>query len=569
MLTLNRKGVSVLAIIILLAISAVIGGIITYMFTIAAFIEVPERTAISITNVYIDKDNATSFKISVLNPSYSTANATITRIAINLKGQSQLYDVTETDPQIGTGITLQRSETLNMTCSEIEKDGVNIAWGEFAGEFAGERITINVFSSDAIAANIQATLPNVKLNVVGTDFDPKFSFGKFNITVTNPDSEINLTVNKIMISENELKENETLPELPKTIAINETVQFMCNADWHALGNTTLKIYTQEGYIFSKDLALQTVDAEIRKLTFDENNTDYFNVTVSNLPESSNYANVTKIAVMLENETTIENDYPSVGIAPNSTFTFMFSWSWKEYRGKNVFVTVYFSQDFETGTFVAETLDPVIVNVLNEEEVFDLKDVNHFNITLQNHPSSLESINITQIVVKTLNGATEIINGTDSDPQLPYGPIQPGQAVSFYCTITNWAAHAGKNLTLTVYAVTSSTQYTFDFVFTLPGAELNVTSVLHTTVSSTRYLNVTVENSGYSLKNLAISNVTISIQNQNVTLEQTFSEDQIVIRPGETAVLQIAFNWEPYVGQNITVTVSAEEGVSAAWQGNDW
>ena len=132
---------------------------------------------------------------------------------------------------------------------------------------------------------------------------------------------------------------------------------------------------------------------------------------------------------------------------------MFDWSWKEYRGKSINVTVYFLQDFETETYITETPAPVIVKVLNEK-VFDLRDAEHFNITLQNHPSSLKAINITQIIAEKPNGAIEIINGTASEPQLPYGPIEPGQAMTFHCTIADWTVNAGKSLTLTVYALTN-------------------------------------------------------------------------------------------------------------------
>jgi len=567
----NRKGVSTLILILLLLISAVVGGIITYMFAIAPFIEVPERTTVNITNVYIDKENATSFKIGVLNPSYSSTNATITRIAINLKGESQLYDITETNPQIGNGITLQRSETLNITCSKVGKDGANVTWGEVAGEFAGKTIAINVFSPDALAANIEKTLPNVKLDVLKMDFDSEVSFRSFNVTVTNPNSEINLTISKIRVSEIELKENETSPQLPKTVAINETVEFMCNAIWHDLGNTTLKIYTQEGYIFSEDLTLQTVHAEIQKLTFNEDSTDHFNVTIFNFPESANYVNVTKIVAALENETTVQNDYPSVGIMPNSTSTFIFDWSWKEYRGKNISVTVYFLQDFETETYMTKTPAPVIVKVLNEKEVFDLRDPEHFNITLQNHPSSLKAINITQIIAEKPNGAIEIINGTASEPQLPYGPIEPGQAMTFHCTIAKWTVNAGKNLTLTVYTLTNQTldAYAFDFMFTLPAAELNITSMIHIAIDGTKYLNITVENAGYSVWDITLLKVTIAFGNGPEPLEQTFPKNQIIIKRGEGVVLICAFDWEGRLGENIIVTVITVEGVEASWQGTAW
>jgi len=567
----NKKGASILVLIILLVISAIIAGLITYMFTIAPFIQVPEGTAISITNVYIDKENASSFKIGLLNPSYSPADATITRIAISRKGASQLYDVIQIEPEIGNGIALSRNMALNITCFAVKKDGNSVNWGEIAGEFAGEAITIHVFSSDALAANIEKTLPDIKLNLSKADFDPKISFKKFNLTVTNPNSEINLTISEIAVPGIDLSENDISPKLPKSVAINETVRFTCNGNWHKLENATLKISTREGYIFSKNFMLKKAYAKIQNIIFDENNTDYFNVTVFNFAESANYVNVTKIMATIENGTIIQRDYSAAGIMPNATLTFRFDWLWREYREKNINVTVSLFQDFETDNYTAKTPPPVMIRVLSENETFNLKNQDRFDITLQNHPASIEAINITQIVAKTPGGGIEIINGTDAEPQLPYGPVEPSQIISLNCKINKWTANAGRNLTLTVYVISTEKleEYTSDFVFILPTAEIDITNVTHTTINNTKYLNITVENFGYSVWNVAISKVTIIVENQSEPLEYTFPKNQLVIRPDDEVALLCLFNWEGSVGEKITVTVVTNEGVEDSWQGTGW
>jgi len=557
--------VSTLALILLMAISAIIGGLICYMFTIAAFTEIPEGSTVTITDVYINTEDANSFKIGVLNPSYSPTSATITRIAISLIGASQLYDIVETDPAIENGIVIQKGESLNITCLKAQKDGINVTWGKIAGEFAGEGIIVHVFSSDAQAANMEATLPFAKINVSETHFDSQISFRRFNITTMNANSEINLTINQIMIPGIELEEDNVTPSLPIAIGINESIHFAFNASWYGVVNTSLIIYTTEGYVFSKDLQLPMVYTAIQNVTFDEDYIDYFNVTIANFAESANYVNVTKIVGTLENETTIEKDYASVGIAPNSSQTFTFDWSWKEYRGKNIDLTAYLLQDFETAKFTMTTPEPIIITVLNEKEAFDLKDKEHFNITLQNHQSSLEAINVTKIVVKETG---ELINGTMTNPQLPYGPIEPGQTEQFNCNITNWTEHAGTDLTLTIYVVTNETleEQLFEFVFTLPTAELNITDVTRTEIGITKYLNITVKVLDYSVWNLTISEVKITLQNQSVPLEQTFLKDQIIISPNSEAILLCAYDWIKYPPENITITVITAEGVEASWQG---
>jgi hypothetical protein len=556
----NIKAVSTLAIIFLMIISAIIGGLLSYMFTIAFFTRIPEETTVAITGVYFDRENAGSFKISVLNPSYSPTSATVARIALSLTGGSQLYDIVETEPSIENGIVIPKGETLNITCLKAQRDSADVAWGRLAGEFAGENITVHVFSPDSPAANTETSLPFVKLHVTDTDFDSKVSFNRFNITIMNDvNSEINLTINEMIVGGIDL--DGMSPSLPLVIAGGESVHFNCTGSWRNFIETTLSVSTEEGYIFSQELELLSVHTTIQNVIVNENHTDHFNVTVFNSAESANYVNVTKITCTLENGTTTPQNYPSVGITPNSTRTFTFNWIWKEYRGKEINVAACLLQDFKTDTFTMTTPPPVIFNVLNEKEVFDLQDKEHFNITLQNHPSSIEAVNITKIVVKD-----EVINGTKANPNLPYGPIEHNQIKTFYCNITNWTKYAGENLTLIIHAINQTLkEYVFNLTFTIPIAELNITSVSHTI---TKYLNMTVENLDYSLRNLTISKVIIALQNQSEQLEQIFPENQIIVKPGDKAVLLCVFDWEEHVGENITVTVITKEGIEASWQGTD-
>jgi len=560
------KGVSTFAIILIMIISATVGGLISYMFTIAFFITIPEDTTVTITSVYFNKENAASFKIRVLNPSYSPGNATITRIAVSLQGGSQLYDVVQTEPSIENGIVVPKGEALNITCFRAQKDSVDVSWGRLASEFAGENITVHVFSPDSPAANIETSLPLVKLHIIDTTFDSETSFERFNITIMSElNSELNLTISAIMVAGIDLTEDDVSPRLPQVITAGEHIQFACNKSWHGISTTKVTVLTEEGYVCIKELELPRIFTEIQNVTFNENHTDYFNITVLNSAESANYVNVADITSTLENGTTIQRNYPSVKITPNSTHTFKFDWTWKEYRGKKINVTAHLSQDLETNTFTAVTSPPVIFTVLNEKEVFDLKDRNHFTITLRNHPSSIEIVNITEIIVDS-----EEINGTEADPMIPYGPIGPGQTETFYCNITDWTDQAGKDMVLIVHAMNeASEEHTFEFTFTLPMAELNITSLKHTSISGTKYLNVTVENVNYSVRNLTILKAIISLQSQSEPLEQVFPENQIVVKPGAKVILLCAFNWEEYLGANITVIVISEEGVEVSWQGTYW
>ena len=553
------KAISTFMIIILIVISAVVGGIISYMFTIAQFIDLPEKTTIVITGVYFDVKDASSFTVSVLNPSYSPTDANITRISISLEEETQLYDVITTSPSIRNRIVVQIGEAKNITCFSILQDGANVTWGRFVSEVAGKTVIVHVFAEGFSAANMEMKIPFVKLNVADLQFNPLISFKKFNFTLLNDaQSEINLTIKQILVpgvSGLAL----VSPDLPCTVT-REPVQFVFNGSWHGLAKITLTIYTIEGWIFTEEIELARVQAGIKNVVFDENCTERFNVTVINFAESANYVNVLKFFIALDNGTTItkeELEYQTPRIQPNTTRTFTVDWNWTEYRGREIGISAYFLQDFGTSTFATKTPQPVIVKLLNKEETFNLQDKKHFNITLQNHQSSLYAVNITKIVAKG-----DTINGTEANPPLPYGLIEPNSTRWFYCNISDWSDQAGENLTLTVYVVANETgeEYTFNFTFTLPAAEFKITNVTCIEINGVKYLNISVENMNYSVWNLTLAKIIIVSPNQTEPLEQIFPANQITVEIGNTTIVLCAFNWSEYKGQTVTITVVSDEGI---------
>ncbi|MGQ9537974.1 MAG: hypothetical protein ACUVTE_00070 [Candidatus Bathycorpusculaceae bacterium] len=553
----NIKGLSTLTVILIVIVSAIIGGIISYAFTIAYYTKIPEKTAIAVTGIYIDKENVQSFNVSILNPSYSPADATISRIAVSLKGETQLYDVTEMEPSIADGLVVPVGASLNITCLKIRKDSSNITFGEFVSNFAGKTIIVHVFSSDSSAANMESTLPLVKLDIA-TDFNPKISFKKFNITLTNAlNSEVNLTVKDILVPGVEISGMD--PDIrtqSKIIPRGESVCFRFNGSWHGIVKITLFVYTEQGYIFRKEVEMETVNAAIQNVTFDEDHTDHFNVTISNFAESANYINVTNIECTLENGTKLTLDCGSAVIMPNSTRTFKFNWDWRTYRGRNITLVAYFSQEFQTDSFRTETPQPIIIKVLNEAEAFNLKDRERFNITILNHEASLAAVNITKIVVKRTGEVLLITNGV----------INHGDNKTFTYTYnwTNFLNLYGRNLTLTIYAANQTLgEYTFDFSLTLPVAELNITVINHTTIGETGYLNLTVKNLGYSLWNLTLSKIVITIQDLAEPLEYVLPKNHVKVNIGGETVLLCPFDWQRYLGKSITVAVVTEELVEAS------
>ncbi len=351
----DLKGLSTLMIILLIIIAAIIGGIISYAFTIAAYVRVPERTTLVITGFYFDKENATSFKISVLNPSYSPTDATINGIALSLKGENQLFYVARSEPSFEKGLVIPSGESLNITCSGIIKDYTTVSFGEFIGEFAGKSIIVHIFSSYSSASNIEATLPFVKLNITA-DFNPQVSLKKFNVTLTNDaNSEVNLTVNAVSVSDIAVEEmTPNVNAQPVTILKGEALLINFNGSWQGVNKTTIRVSTKQGYVFRKEAALPRVYAEIKDVSFNESDTSHFSVTIFNSAESAIPVTVNKIVCTLENGTALTFNALSVSISPNSEETITLDWNWEEYRGKEVEVVAYFAQDFETEPYTATT-----------------------------------------------------------------------------------------------------------------------------------------------------------------------------------------------------------------------
>ncbi|MCS7115820.1 MAG: hypothetical protein RMJ15_04970 [Nitrososphaerota archaeon] len=350
----DGKALSTLTAILLMLIAAIVGGVIAYAFTIAAYVDYPHRTTLVITDFYLDKQNVTYFRVNVLNPSYSPASATISSIAVSVKGENQLYYVTETEPAIAkNGLVVSSGESLKITCSKVNKDGENITFGEFVSQFPGKTIITHVFSPDSAASNVEAGLPFVKLDITA-DFNPQVSFKKFNVTLKNEaNSEVDLTVTGIIILG--VGFEEMTPNLglqPETIPKNGSLDVMFKGNWHGFNRTVVTVFTKQGYMFKKEVELKTVNAAIQNVTFNEAYPDRFNVTIFNSAESAANVTVNKVVCTLPDGTSQTFQDFSVDIMPGSAETIKLNWNWSEYKGETITVVAYFAQDFETDPFTA-------------------------------------------------------------------------------------------------------------------------------------------------------------------------------------------------------------------------
>ncbi len=556
----SSKAVSTLLMILLMILSAIIGGIASFLFAIYPFTTVPQGATLSISEIYVDPHDASSFSVAVLNPSYSPLSINITGIAIVLNDTSGFYQVSQSEPSIDGGLTVLVGSTVNVSCSQFSLGGLEYLWGDLAAKYAGDPMTVFVLGSEGSASDKQTTLPFVSLSAVNTQFDAGFSLTKFNLTIaSDTNSAINVTVNNIQVQGVEIDTSSISPQLPQQISPGSSVEFsFSNSSWYTLVNTSIIITTDEGYRFSQDVSLPRLIVSIQNVAFDADYTDHFNITIFNFAESSSYVNLTRITITMINQTTLSQDYdPSLGIVPNTTKTVRFDWQWKNYRG-DIDLTAAFLQDFQINVTNANRT-PVVL--LNASSAFDLADKNHFNVTIASHPSSIEPINITSFYV---NETATLINGTLSTPSLPYGLINPGQNQTFTCTY-NWGNLAGKNLTLIVTVLTNESLEVFSSPFTLypPNGVLTIVNVNHTL---TDLVDITLASSTYSTVNLTISEITYALQNMTQISEDPFPPTgYVAIAPGATYVVYSHFDWQTYVGQTIVITVMTQEGPTASIQ----
>jgi len=568
---MNKKAISTLTLIILIVASAIIGGIISYMLTIAYYVEigynVPENEiTLVITEIFLDPKDVSFFSIEVLNPSYSVSNATITGIAVSIEDEDILYNVIETSPDLKEGIQISVGESVKISCKKIQFKGKNVTLGRFVTEYPGKVATVHVFSKEGSAANKKFMLPSAELKIT-PEFNVSESVKNFTLTIRNEGQE-NLTINYIWVGGIVLTEENTGIDISQGISIpaGEILTLNCKEEW-SFTRGNIVVSTLEGYEFVEEFKAPLLQMFIQDVSFNENNTSSFKVTldVTAFQIRMGYINVTSVSLMLDNGTQLTFSQ-SLGVKYNSTATFEVPLDWTKYRGREINLTIETVQGLAATREKIKTPDPVILKVLNKEETFSLFDKEHFNVTIQNHQSSVEAVNVTKIVIKETG---EVINGTKSEPQLPWGPLNATDVKSFYCNATSlanyWSYHAGENITLVIhYVVTNGTEHTFSAIFTLPIAELNITSVtlVH---GATNYLNITVENLPCSMINLTISRVTVTFENQTVTTQMQITPGQIMILIGEKAFVLFPVKLEDSIGE-VTVKVVTEEGVEAYWSG---
>jgi len=554
---INRKAVSTLILIILLLCFMVFGALISYLWVMANYYNMPENTTLLIvTDVAFPVNNATYFNVTILNPSNSVSDVNITAIQLSAEERSEVYNVTTTEPPEQLPFLIRRGTTQTFKCVKN--------WGNFAGE----TVRIEPVAGNVSTKSFSYTTPKVKLNLT-PNFDVTESIESFNLTVENSaESVINLTISEVMMFGLAIN---TTPMLPYILSPNQTKIFRCERNWEDLRgiNATINVRTEEGYEATYATnELPGAILYIGEIKFDYADTSYFNLTISSSEQSTATAILDKVDLTLPDNTTMTvNTSPPLNITNiyvdiNQSLTIKCFWNWNEQRNKTIIVTVYTKQGFTLPTKTETTPLTVVWDITDVK--FDLDYTEHFSVNVTNMPCSLNEINITSVLLNE--------NVTIMDP--PFGVLTNGTQVMFNCSLP-WGQLIGENVTVTVLtedglnisriiAISSVGLKMLDKPTTgeLLVPDLNIT---------VQYVNITVWNSNNSLNDVTITKIVFETENKTYEIDDTLtypklSPDGYVLKTGENVTIICLWNWSLQLDLLLKVTIYTAEGfqVSDTW-----
>jgi len=335
----NLNAISKLLLILLLLLAMIIGSIFSYLLLAGYYInlgtEVPENTTISVTDVKLDIQNAETFNITILNPTYSPTEAKITEISVATE-DDKVHTILTVDPELPYELDKGQEETF--VCD----------WNW--GDYNDETLKVIVIVEDGSGAVYEIETALVGLEVTSAIFTTTDT-QHFNVTIKNPEgSASDLNVTKITVTmENgtDFDIRETTPSIPIILLTDTSTTFVCSWNWtyYRGMNATINVYTSQGYEFHlTQTTPKPAQLSITDATFDTSSMTYFNITVENSENSIVSANLTLVEIVFADYTTLEVPVESPPELPytlpiGDTVTLKCLWDWSDYRGETVAIYV--------------------------------------------------------------------------------------------------------------------------------------------------------------------------------------------------------------------------------------
>ena len=549
---INKKAMSTLILIILLLCSMIFGALISYLWVMGNYYNMPENTTMLIvTDAAFPVNNATYFNVTILNPSNSISDVNITAIRLSVEEKNETYKIITTEPSGQIPFLIRRGTRQSFKCITN--------WSNVAGE------TVKI---EPVAANVSTksysyTTPNVKLKLT-PNFDVTKSVEYFNLTIENSaELDMNLTISQVTIFDSAIN---TTPTLPFVLSPNQTETFRCGRNWEDLMgvNATIKVRTEEGYesVYTTKELLGAV-LYVSEIKFDYEDTSYFNLTISNSEQSTANATLDKVNLTLADNTTITlNTSPPLDLIPmNQSLTIQCYWDWSQRRNETITVSVHTKEGFTVPTKTESTPAAVVWNITDVK--FDLYYTDYFLVNVTNMPCSLNEINVTGIL---LDG-----NATVMDPS--YAVLTNGtHPVSFNCSLP-WGSLIGKNANITVL-IEDGSNISRVVAISSVGLKLQGDDKLiygdlidQNTTISIPYVNITISNSINSLQNVNITKIVFEALNKTYEIDGSLTHPELIpsgynLAIGENLTIVCPWNRFLYAPEPLTeiiVTVYTAEG----------
>ena len=300
----ETKAISSLILILIILCSVIFGALVSYMWVIANYYNMPENTSLLvIEDVQFSVADFTHFNVTILNPSNSVIDVNITTLLLRVETRDEVYAVPEAEPAIP--FVINRGTRQSFKCM--------INWSNMTGQV----IRVEPVAGNASTRSFPYALPYVSLTAT-PNFDHTESVDYFNLTLQNAQqSTANLTISEIRILSDSI--NATTPSLPHVLQPNDTQVFRCDRNWDNLRgqNVTITVKTTEGY----ELDLTTgpllgAALNIADIKFDYSDSTYFNLTISSSEDSTAAAIINEVNLTLADETTMTlNTIPPLQIIP--------------------------------------------------------------------------------------------------------------------------------------------------------------------------------------------------------------------------------------------------------------
>lgn len=561
----NIHAVGRLSLLILMLTSAVIGGLLSYLWVTGyyEFLKIQVGPALSITDATFPKQDTGYFNVTILHPTHSniTGPANITQITVSTLQDNPpiVHNVTEVHPSLGTTL-LQKGESQNFKCTWN--------WANHTGETV--RIDVSVVDKNLTrvsGGSREFETPRVILKITEVDFNSTISITNFSVIVQNDitsETYVNITdITDIAVTANGIKQNITeITPLPWALNPGDIRDFNCMWNWTDYQNTSVTVaaHTLQGYMsYTTKTTPLPVTLNITEILFNVTDTNHFYVNVTNNEVSPTYVNITRITTAIGNRTvqewTVENGTnvnPHIPYSLNSSCSVAFKcpWNWTEYRDKNVTIVIGTLQGF-TIRHTQVTPAPVLLNITYVS--FDPIDIKHFNITVQNSEFSLTDANITDIIVTIEN---EIVaNLTDYLP-LPQ-MLNLTDSVNFTCP-WSWGEFLEENVTIVVQTVQGYSAFSDPITL----VALKITDVIFNPVDVNHFL-LTVENPLPSSVNITV--ITVTVENEpSLNVTEGVPALHFMLPSGANITFMCSWNWADSQGKEVTITVETSQGYHATY-----